>query len=107
MPSRSAPTRRPASRVHGSVGVQSRRAVLVLDSDDESLWGISEDSVVVTRETAELPLGTRNLFAVAVARVFQDLGPARARRLLLRLARSLLARAGESSHPTAPVNDVP
>ena len=107
MPSRSAPTRRPASRVHGSVGVQLRRAVLVLDSDDESQWGISEDSVVVTRETAELPIGTRNILAVAIARVFRDLGPAGARRLLLRLARTLSARAGESAHPRAPVNDVP
>ena len=104
MPTRAAPARRPASRVHGSVGVELRRAVQVLDSEDEWQWGITEDSALVARETVELPIGTRNFLTVAIARVFHDLGPERARRLLLRLARSLSARPGESTRTTATAN---
>ena len=78
-----------------------RRVVPVLDSEDESQWGITEDSATVAQATAELPIGTRNMLTVAIARVFNDLGPRRARRLLRRLAQALTARQRRSSRTTA------
>ena len=104
MPTRTAPARRPTTRVHGSVGVELRRVVQVMDSEDEWQWGITEESATVAQATAELPIGTRNMLTVAIARAFNDLGPTRARRLFRRLAQALTARRRRSYWSTAAAN---